>query len=344
MRALVYHAPGRISWDNVPDPVIEAPTDAIVQVDTTTLCSSDLRILNGEAPEVEPGTILGHEAVGIVTETGPETHRTQPGDRVVLSCVSACGNCAPCRDRRYGQCHSGGQLLGNQIHGTQAEYVRVPFCDHSVYRTRGNLSREDAVLLSEVLPTAYEVGVRNGHVSPGDHVIVVGAGPIGLATIITAHIHSPRRTVAVDLAPPRLDKALQLGADAAQLPGELLGELAEGPGADVAIEAAGNPDAFLLCTRAVRSGGQVANIGMHGKPVVLHLEAMWRKNVTISTGQVDTFSIPLLMNLVTSGRLHVSDLVTHHLTLNAMEEAYDVFSHGPDTGALKVVAQADHTG
>ncbi|GHH82832.1 alcohol dehydrogenase [Streptomyces sulfonofaciens] len=345
MHALVYHEPGRISWDTVPDPAIEAPTDAIVRIDTATVCGSDLHILNGEVPEVRPGTVLGHEAVGVVTDIGPEVHRTQPGDHVVVSCVSACGNCVYCRERMYGQCRGGGGwILGNQIHGTQAEYVRVPFSDHSTHRIHDGMHHEDAVLLSEVLPTAYEVGVRNGHVSPGDHVVVVGAGPVGLATVITAQIYSPRRTVAVDLSSARLERAARLGADAAQLPGELLAELAEGRGADVAVEAAGNPDSFVLCTRAVRPGGQIANIGMHGRPAVLHLEAMWRKNLTISTGQVDTFSTPLLMNLLTAGRLHVTDLVTHQLALDQAEEAYDMFAHGPETGTLKVVLRAERNG
>lgn len=343
MRALVYHGPGQVSWDVVPEPVIEAPTDAIVRVDTTTICGSDLHILSGELPEVKPGTILGHEAVGVVTEVGPEVHRTRPGDQVIVPCVSPCGNCDFCRDAMYGQCRGGGGwILGNQTDGTQAEFVRVPFADHSTHRMPGTLSREDGVLLAEVLPTAYEVGVRNGHVGPGDQVVVVGAGPVGLAVVITAQIYSPGRITAVDLAPSRLETALRLGADAAELPGELIGEVADEIGADVAIEAAGNPESFLLCTRVVRPGGHIANIGMHGKPATLHLEAMWRKNLTISTGQVDAYSIPSLMGMVTSGHLNVSRLVTHRFELDRMEEAYDVFSHGPETGALKVVLNADH--
>ncbi len=344
MRALVHHGPGRISWDNVPEPVIEAPTDAIVRVDTTTICGSDLHILSGELPEVKPGTVLGHEAVGVVSEVGPEVHRTRPGDHVIVSCVSACGECDFCRDAMYGQCRGGGGwVLGNRIDGTQAEFVRVPFADYSTHRVPAGLSRQDAVLLAEVVPTAYEVGVRNGRVSPGDQVVVVGAGPVGIAAVITSRLLSPRRIIAVDLAPSRLETALRLGADAAELPGRLIGDLADGVGADVAIEAAGDPDSFLLCTRVVRPGGHVANIGMHGKPATLHLEAMWRKNLTISTGQVDTYSIPSLIGMVVSGQLDISRLVTHHFPLNRMEEAYDVCTHGPETGALKVVLHADQT-
>ncbi len=338
MRALVYHGPGQVCWDAVAEPAIESPTDAIVRVDTTTVCGSDLHILGGDLPEVKPGTILGHEAVGVVTETGTEVHGTRPGDHVIVSCVSACGNCSFCLLNMYGQCRGGGGwILGNQIDGTQAEFVRVPFADHSTHRVRDALSRDEAVLLAEVLPTAYEVGVRNGHVTPGDHVVVVGAGPVGLAALITAQIYSPRRTTAVDLAPSRLEAARRLGADRAELPGQLIGDLSDGIGADVAIEAAGDPESFALCTRAVRPGGHIANIGMHGRPVTLHLEAMWRKNVTISTGQVDTYSIPTLTDMVASGRLRVSQLVTHHFGFDQMKEAYEVFAKGTETGSLKVV-------
>ncbi|MEU0398034.1 alcohol dehydrogenase catalytic domain-containing protein [Streptomyces sp. NPDC006208] len=338
MRALVYHGANQASWDTAPDPVIEEPTDAILRVDATTICGSDLHILRGELPEVRAGTILGHEAVGEVLEVGREVHSIHPGDGVIVSSVSACGKCPFCGDGMYGQCRNGGGwILGNLINGTQAELVRVPFADHSTHRRPDALSRGDAVLLAEVLPTAYEVGVCNGHVGPGDTVAVVGAGPVGLAAVITARIYSPRRIIAVDLSPARLEAARHLGADAAELPGRLIADLAEGAGADVAIEAAGDPDGFVLCTRVVRPGGHIANIGMHGKPATLHLEALWRKNVTISTGQVNTSSTPWLLDLVTSGRLQVSRLVTHTFGLHQMEDAYDVFSQGTDTGALKVL-------
>ncbi len=338
VHALVYHGPGQTSWDRVADPAIAYPTDAIVRVDTTTICGTDLHILRGDLPEVEPGTVLGHEAVGEVLEVGREVHSISPGEQVIVSAVSACGHCQYCRDSMYGQCHGGGGWsLGNLINGTQAEFVLVPFADYSTHRLPGTLAPQDAVLLSEVLPTAYEVGVRNGQVGPGDTVAVVGAGPVGLAAVLTARIYSPRRIIAVDLSPFRLEAANRLGADSAEVPGELIADLAEGPGADVVIEAAGGPDSFILCTRVVRSGGHIANIGTPGKPATLHLESLWRKNVTISTGQVDTFSTPWLLDLVTSGRLHISQLVTHTFNLDQIKDAYEVFSHGTDTGALKVV-------
>lgn len=340
MRALVYHGPGKISWDTVADPAIKEPADAILRVDTTTICGSDPHIVAGEVPDVRPGTVLGHEAVGEVLEVGPEVHTIRPGDHVIVSCVTACGRCRYCRDHMYGQCRGGGGwILGNLINGAQAEFVRVPYADLSTHRLPGRLSSQDAVLLAEVLPTAYEVGVRNGHVSPGDTVAVVGAGPVGLAAVLVTRLHAPRRAIAVDLSPARLEAARHLGADAAELPGRLISDLAEGPGADVAIEASGDPEGFVLCTRAVRPGGHIATVGMHGKPVTLHLEALWRKNVTISTGQVDTYSTPSLIDMVVSGRLRVSQLVTHRFDLDRMEEAYRVFSEGAETGALKVVLE-----
>jgi alcohol dehydrogenase len=338
VRALVYHGPAQTSWDTVPEPRIEEDTDAIVRVDATTICGSDLRIQRGDLPEVKPGTILGHEAVGEVVEVGRGVHTLRPGDQAIVSSVSACGHCPLCQDGMYGQCRGGGGwILGNLVNGTQAEFVRVPFADSSAYRRPTSLALDDAVLLAELLPTAYEVGVRNGHVGPGDTVVVVGAGPVGLAALTIARLYSPRRIIAVDLSPSRLEAAARLGADSAEVPGRLIADLAEGPGADVVIEAAGDPDSFALCTRVVRAGGHIANIGMHGKPATLHLEALWRKNITISTGQVDTSSIPWLLDLVTLGHLAISQLVTHTFSFDRMKDAYDVFSHGTDTGALKVV-------
>ncbi|MGW5492428.1 alcohol dehydrogenase catalytic domain-containing protein [Streptomyces olivaceoviridis] len=338
MRALVYHGPAQTSWDTVPDPVIEEATDAVVRVDATTVCGTDLHIRRGDFPEVKPGTVLGHEAVGEVVETGRQVHHLRPGDQVIVSSVSACGDCRECHDGRYGQCRGGGGwLLGNLIDGTHAELVRVPFADHSTTRRPCDLPLDDAVLLAELLPTAYEVGVRNGHVGPGDTVVVVGGGPVGLASVVVARLYSPHRIIVVDLAGSRLETAARVGADAAESPGKMITELSEGPGADVAIEASGDPDGFLLCTRAVRAGGRIASIGTHGRPTTLHLECLWRRNVTISMGQVDTSSTPWLLELLRFGQLAVAPLVTHTFGLDAMEDAYEVFAHGTGTGALKVV-------
>ncbi|MFI0786300.1 zinc-dependent alcohol dehydrogenase family protein [Streptomyces lydicus] len=342
MKALVYHGPGQSSWDRVPDPGIQDPADAVVRVDAVTICGTDLHILKGDVPEVAPGTVLGHEAVGEIVETGGDVRTVRPGDRVLVSCICACGRCRFCREARYGQClGGGGWVLGHLIDGTQAEYVRVPFADLSVHPLTHSVASNDAVLLADIFPTAYEVGVLNGHVRPGDTVAVIGAGPIGLATVVTARLLTPVRIIVVDLAEPRLRAARQLGADAvvhaAEGPEDMVSDLTDGLGADVAIEAVGVPESFELCTRVVRAGGRVANIGVHGKPATLHLEDLWIKDVTITTGLVDTRTTPDLLRMASAGRLDLSALVTHTFPLDRMKDAYDVFSNPADSGALKVV-------
>ncbi|MFK0175124.1 zinc-dependent alcohol dehydrogenase family protein [Streptomyces xanthochromogenes] len=342
MKALVFQGPGQTSWQDVPDPGIKDAGDAIVRVDAVTICGTDLHIVKGDVPEVEPGRILGHEAVGTVVETGGDVTTVRPGDRVLISCISACGRCRFCREARYGQCRGGGGwVLGHTIDGTQAEYVRVPFADLSVHPLPSAVDSDDAVLLADIFPTSYEVGVLNGEVRPGDTVVVVGAGPIGLAAIATSRLYSPSSVIAVDLAEPRLEAARVLGADAtvnaAEEPERLVADLTDGLGADVVMEAVGVPEAFEMCTRMVRPGGRVANIGVHGKPATLHLEDLWIKDVTITTGLVDTRSTPMLLRMMAAGRLPSSSLITHRFELGQMEEAYEVFSRAGETGALKVV-------
>ncbi|MFJ6659501.1 zinc-dependent alcohol dehydrogenase family protein [Streptomyces sp. NPDC091377] len=346
MKGYVFHGVGEAAWEDVPDPAVEEPTDAIVRIDAVTICGTDLHILKGDVPEVRPGTVLGHEAVGEIVETGGDVRTVRPGDRVLVSCITACGRCAYCRQAAYGQClGGGGWILGHLIDGTQAEYVRVPHADLSVHPLPGGMDSADAVLLADIFPTAYEVGVLNGRVAPGDTVAVVGAGPVGLAAIATARLFSPERIIAVDLAPARLETARRLGADAVADAGEdpeqLIADLTGGLGADVAIEAVGVPDTFELCTRAVRPGGRVANVGVHGTPATLHLETLWIRNVTLTTGLVDSYSTPTLLRMATAGRLPTSALVTHTFPLDAMPEAYDVFAQAADTGALKVVLGAE---
>ncbi|MFI1354447.1 zinc-dependent alcohol dehydrogenase family protein [Streptomyces sp. NPDC020898] len=342
MKGFVFHGPGQSAWEEVPDPAVKEPTDAIVRVDTVTICGTDLHILKGDVPEVSPGTVLGHEAVGEIVEVGSDVRTVRPGDRVLVSCISACGRCRYCRESMYGQCQAGGGwILGHLIDGTQAEYVRVPYADLSVHALPSAVDSKDAVLLADIFPTSYEVGVLNGRVRPGDTVAVVGAGPIGLAAIATARLFSPERIVAVDLAAARLEAARRLGADAVadarEHPEQLVADLTDGLGADVVIEAVGVPESFELCTRMVRPGGHVANVGVHGKPATLHLEDLWIKNVTITTGLVDTYSTPTLLRMAAAGRLPTAEMVTHTFPLDRMEEAYDVFSRAADTGALKVV-------
>ncbi|HEX5116906.1 MAG TPA: zinc-dependent alcohol dehydrogenase family protein [Pseudonocardiaceae bacterium] len=342
MKALVYDGPGQREWRDVPDPTLLQPTDAIVRVDTVTICGTDLHILKGDVPTVESGRILGHEAVGTIEQVGTGVTTVKPGDRVLVSCVTACGRCRYCRVGAFGQClGGGGWILGHRIDGTQAEYVRVPFADTSTYVVPEGLADESVLMLADILPTSYEVGVLNGHVSPGDTVAVVGAGPIGLAAITTAGLLSPSHIVAIDLAAPRLEAAKRFGADVLVGPGEdamtMVAELTDGLGADVAIEAVGVPETFELCTKLVRPGGHVANIGVHGEPVTLHLEDLWIRNVTMTTGLVDTYSTPTLLRMLASGQLDTTKFVTHRFGLQEMAEAYQVFARPQETGALKVV-------
>ena len=343
MKALVYNGPGTKAWAEVPTPTIQDNTDAIVRVDCTTICGSDLHILKGDVPEVTEGRILGHEAVGTVESVGSAVTTVAPGDRVLVSCISACGRCSYCRQGRYGQClGGGGWILGHLIDGTQAEFVRVPFADTSTYKVPDGATDEEILMLADILPTAYEVGVLNGHVQPGDTVAVVGAGPIGLSAIVGALLYSPSHIIAIDLADARLDAAKLFGADVMinngrEDPIALVHELTGGLGVDVAIEAVGVPASFELCTELVRPGGHVANIGVHGKPATLHLEKLWTRDVTITTGLVDTYSTPTLLRLVSTHQVDASRFITHHFGLQDMLAAYDVFERAADTGAVKVV-------
>jgi alcohol dehydrogenase len=342
MKALVYGGPGEKYWTDVPDPVVEDPRDAIIKVDTVTICGTDLHILAGHVPSVEPGRVLGHEAVGTVVEVGTGVSGPRPGDRVLASCISACGTCRYCRHGTYGQClNGGGWILGHRINGVQAQYARIPFADLSTHKLSPDIPDEAAVLLADILPTSYEVGVLNGQVRPGDTVAVVGVGPIGLAAILGARLYSPSHIVAIDKADSRLQAAKQLGADVVVQPDsdplEVVRALTGGLGADVVLEAVGTPETFELCTRLVRPGGRVANVGVHGRPATLHLEDLWIRNVTITTGLVDTYSTPTLLRMLGEGQLDVSRLVTHRFGPDDVLEAYDVFAKPAQSGALKVV-------
>lgn len=343
MRAVVYDGNGHKSWDEVPRPTIQAPTDAIVQIDAATICGTDLHILGGDVPEVTAGRILGHEAVGTVVSVGSAVSTRSVGDRVLISCITACGNCDYCRRGRYGLClGGGGWILGHTIDGTQAEYARIPFADRSTHLIPAEVNDEEALMLADIGPTGYEVGVLNGHVGPGDTVVVVGAGPIGLSAIQSARLFSPSRIVAVDLAPARLAAARRFGADVTVRssqddPLSIVRDLTDGLGADVAIEAVGTPGTFELCARLIRPGGRVANVGVHGKAATLHLEELWPRDITVTTGLVDTFSTPLLLRLLQRRRLSTAEFVTHRFALHEFMAAYEAFSRAADTNALKVV-------
>jgi alcohol dehydrogenase len=352
MKALVYHGPGQRGWDTVDDPTIIDPTDAVVRIDTSTICGTDLHILKGDVPETIPGTILGHEAVGTVLEVGASVTTIAAGDRVLLSCVSSCGRCRYCKEGRYGQClGGGGWIFGHLINGLQAEYARVPFADNSVYKIPDELSDEQVLFLADILPTSFEVGVLNGKVSPGDTVAIVGAGPIGLAAILTAKLYTPGQIIAIDLADSRLEGARRFGADVTINNSDedalaAVMELTDGLGADVAFEAVGVPATFELATELIRPGGRVANIGVHGHSATLHLETLWTRDVTITTGLVDTFSIPQLLRLIVNGRLDPTLFATHRYALADTMDAYDTFADAANTGALKVVLEGterDHT-
>jgi len=346
MKALVYRGPGMRSWEEVPDARIEEPTDAVVRVDSVTICGTDLHILGGDVPEVTPGRILGHEAVGTVTAIGSGVQKLAVGDRVLISCITSCGSCRYCREGSYGQClGGGGWILGHLIDGTQAEYVRIPFADNSTHKVPYGVTDEQMIVLADILPTSYEVGVLNGTVRPADVVAIVGAGPIGLAAILTARLFSPSHIVAIDLADSRLEAARKFGADIVVNSGRddpqaVIAELTGGLGADVTMEAVGTPQTFELAVRLVRPGGHVANIGVHGASAILHLEDIWIKNLTITTGLVDTYSTPTLIGLVVSHQLDTSPMITHRFRLDEFETAYDVFGSAADTGALKVLLTA----
>ncbi len=348
MKALVYHGPGQKAWEDVPDPVIIDPTDVIVQIDTTTICGTDLHILKGDVPAVTDGRILGHEGVGTIIEIGSAVSSVAIGDRVIISCISACGSCSYCHQGLYAHCladegASGiGWIFGHLIDGTQAEYVRVPFADNSVYKLPDGVSDEAAVMLSDILPTGFEIGVRYGRVKPGDVVAVVGAGPVGLAAIMTAGLYGAARVIALDLDGNRLDQAKTFGATDTVNSGdadwaEQVRAMTDGLGVDVAIEAVGIPDTFEACTEIVRPGGSVANVGVHGTSVDLPLQDLWIKDIAITMGLVSTSTTPMLLKLVAQHKLAAEKFATHHFGLDQMLEAYDTFGRAAETKALKVV-------
>jgi len=343
MRAVVYHGPGQKAWEEVPDPVIIDDTDAIVRVDVVTICGTDLHILKGDVAAVTDGRILGHEAVGTVESVGSGVKNVKVGDRVLVSCITACGACRYCRDGSYGQClGGGGWILGHKIDGTQAEKVRVPFADTSTYAVPAGVSDEQLLMLADILPTGYEVGVLNGRVQPGDVVAVVGSGPIGLSAMMGARLFSPAHVIAIDMADSRLEAARTFGADivinnSREDALQIVRDLTGGLGADVAIEAVGVPATFELAAQLARPGGHIANIGVHGQPVTLHLEELWIRNVTITTGLVDTYSTPTLLRLAQGHQVDTDQFITHHFTMDQFDEAYDVFARAADTGALKVI-------
>lgn len=345
MKALVYQGPGRKALEERPVPEIRSATDAIVKIVKTTICGTDLHILKGDVPTCAPGRILGHEGTGVVVEVGKGVTTFQNGDRVLISCITACGRCEYCRRGMYSHCTTGGWILGNMIDGTQAEYVRIPHADTSLYRLPENLDEDALVMLSDILPTGFECGVLNGKVSPGSSVAIVGAGPIGLAALLTAQFYSPADIIMIDLDANRLDVAKRFGATAtvnasASDAVAAVMKITGNRGVDTAIEAVGVPASFITCENIIAPGGTIANVGVHGIKVDLHLERLWSQNISITTRLVDTVTTPMLLKTVASGKLDPKKLITHRFKLDHILDAYETFGKAASTHALKVIIEA----
>ncbi len=345
MQALVYNGPGQKSLQDRAKPVVKMPGDAIVRITKTTICGTDLHILKGDVATCRPGTVLGHEGVGIVDAVGPGVSTFKVGDAVLISCITACGRCENCRKGMYSHCTTGGWILGNEIDGTQAEYVRIPYADTSLYPIPAGSDEEALVMLSDILPTGFECGVLNGKVQPGSTVAIVGSGPIGLAALLTAQFYAPSDIIMIDLDDNRLEVSKRFGAtatvnsasgDSAQQVMQLTG----GRGVDTAIEAVGIPATFELCQGIVAAGGTIANVGVHGVKADLHLERLWSHNVTITTRLVDTVSIPMLLKTVQSRRVDAKQFITHRFKLDQILQAYETFGNAAQTKALKVIIEA----
>ena len=349
MKALVYHGPGKRAWEDKPRPLIQHPDDAVVRVTTSTICGTDLHILKGDLPAVTDGRILGHEGIGIVEQVGPGVSEFQVGDKVIISCVTACLKCDFCKRGMYSHCRHGGWILGYTIDGTQAEYVRIPYADGSLHAFPADGDEEAMVMLSDILPTGFECGVLNGQVKPGDTVAIVGAGPVGLAVLLTAQFYSPAAIFMIDLDDKRLAVAEEYGAttlinSADGHAADRVLELTAGAGVDVAIEAVGLPVTFAICQAIVAAGGRIANVGVHGKPVELHLEKLWDRNIALTTRLVDTATTPMLLKVVRSGKLQPQKLVTHRFAMDEIMKAYDTFGNAAAEGALKVVVTNSGSG
>ena len=342
MKALVYQGPGQKSWEDKASPVIEKPTDAVVRILHTTICGTDLHILKGDVPAVTKGRTLGHEGVGVVEEVGSAVRNFKKGDHVLISCVTSCGSCANCKRQLYSHCADGGWILGHLIDGTQAQQVRIPHADNSLYPIPAGADEEALVMLSDILPTGFEIGVLSGKVKPGDSVVIVGAGPVGLAALLTAQFYSPATLIVVDADPNRLEVAKRFGATHTidinvENAVERIFALTDGVGVDVAIEAVGIPASFDTCQQVIAPGGHIANVGVHGKSVELHLEKLWIQNINISTGLVNTNTTPMLLKTVQSGKIEPGQLITHRFKLDDILEAYEVFANAAKEKAIKVI-------
>jgi alcohol dehydrogenase len=344
MKALVYKGPGKTALEDHALPQIIEPTDAIVKIIKTTICGSDLHIIKGDVPTCVPGRILGHEGVGVIEKIGTSVLNFKIGDHVIISCITSCGKCKYCRKGMYSHCITGGWILGNTIDGTQAEQVLIPYADTSLYNAPKDMDEEALVMLSDILPTGFECGVLKGKIEPGSSIAIVGSGPIGLAALLTAQFYSPSKIIMIDLDDHRLEVAKTFGATDVinSLDGraiEKLMKLTDGEGVDTAIEAVGVPASFLLCEDIIAPGGVIANIGVHGIKVALHLERLWNRNITITTRLVDTSTTPMLLKIVQSEKVNPKKLITHHFKLGQILDAYKTFANAASTHALKVIIE-----
>ncbi|WP_028297373.1 zinc-dependent alcohol dehydrogenase family protein [Olivibacter sitiensis] len=342
MKSLVFNGDHDIALEERPIPKLLKPTDAIVKVLKTTICGTDLGIYKGKNPEVAKGRILGHEGIGIIEEVGESVTQYKKGDKVLISCVTSCGSCEYCKKQLYAHCKDGGWILGYMIDGVQAEYVRIPHADNSLFKIPNTIDDEVAVLLSDILPTGHEIGVQYGNVKPGDTIAIVGAGPVGMSVLLTSQFYSPSIIIVIDMDENRLALAKELGAthtinSANENALEAVKKIAGEEGVDTAIEAVGIPPTWNICQQIVKPGGHIANVGVHGVKVDFEIQKLWIKNLTITTGLVNTNTTPMLIKAVSANRFDLKRLITHHFDLSEIEEAYQVFLNGAKEKALKII-------
>ncbi|KAL0577951.1 hypothetical protein V5O48_004058 [Marasmius crinis-equi] len=343
MKALVYFGKGNCALEDRPIPQIQDPTDAIVKMVKASICGTDLHILKGDVATCTSGRILGHEGIGIVQSVGSSVKSFNPNDKVIISAITSCGSCKFCRKGMPGHCVEGGWILGNTVDGLQAEYARIPHADGSMHKCVRGATEEEQVLASDVLPTGFECGVLNGQVQPGSTVAVVGSGPVGLGAVVTAQLYSPARLIVIDLDQNRLRTAKRLGATDVIVSGpntvKEVFALTDGEGVDTVIEAVGLPKSFELCQELVAPGGTIANLGVHGCKVDLHLQRLWDHNITLRTRIVDASSSQMLIKMLDTGKLKTDGILTHKFKFGDMSKAYDTFGNAAKHNALKMLIE-----
>ncbi|KAH3684095.1 hypothetical protein WICPIJ_004935 [Wickerhamomyces pijperi] len=362
MKAIVYKGtPGVKELLSIPVPTIQAATDAVVKLSYTTICGSDLHIISGHVADMQkPLTVLGHEGIGIVESIGDKVSNFKVGDKVLISCITSCGSCVYCKKGLQSHCMDGGWILGHNINGTQAEYVRIPHADNSLYnikRYEGSIKDEALLMLSDILPTGNEMGAVNGRIDRGDVVAIVGCGSVGISALIASKTYDPKSVIMIDFDDERLKVAKEFfGADYVLNPGkvnvkeeimkitsELNIQSREGldAGVDVAIECVGIPATFQTCQDIIAPGGRIANVGVHGVKVDLQLQDLWIKNIQIATGLVNANTTPDLLKKIESGELEPSRLVTHHFKFSEVLKAYEVFKNSSQEKCIKVFLEFD---